>query len=61
MSTIKQLANRSIYGTVGYVGSFEDLDLLEQYILFNLPVFKEFKQILIATNYSDLDLLLLLH
>ena len=57
MSTIKQLVNKSIYGAVGYVGSSEDLDLLEQYILFNLPVFKEFKQILIATNYSNLDLI----
>jgi len=57
VSTIKQLVNKSIYGAVGYVGSSKDLDLLEQYILFNLPVFKEFKQILIATNYSNLDLI----
>lgn len=55
MNTIKQLANKSVYGAVGYIGSKQDLELLEQYIVFNLPVLKEFKQILIATNYdSDL-------
>jgi hypothetical protein len=53
---LKQLINKSIYGTVGYVNSKQDLDLLEQYILYNLPILKEFKQILVATNYSDLSL-----
>ncbi len=55
MDTIKQLTNKSVYGTVGYIGSNEDLELLEQYLLFNLPVLKEFKQILVATNYSNLS------
>ena len=55
MDTIKQLTNKSVYGTVGYISSNEDLELLEQYILFNLPVLKEFKQLLVATNYSDLS------
>jgi len=55
VNTIKQLANKSIYGSVGYISSKQDLELLEQYIMFNLSVLKEFKQILIATNY-DLDL-----
>lgn len=55
MDTIKQLTNKSVYGTVGYIGSDKDLELLEQYILFNLPVLKEFKQLLVATNYSDLS------
>jgi len=49
---LKQLINKSIYGTIGYVSSQNDLDLLEQYILYNLPVLKEFKQIIIATNYG---------
>lgn len=53
---LKQLINKSIYGTIGYISSQNDLDLLEQYILYNLPVLKEFKQIVIATNYSDIDL-----
>ena len=53
---LKQLINKSIYGTIGYVTSQNDLDKLEQYILYNLPVLKEFKQIIVATNYSDIDL-----
>ncbi len=53
---LKQLINKSIYGTVGYISSQNDLNILEQYILYNLPVLKEFKQIIIATNYSDLSL-----
>lgn len=50
---LKQLINKSIYGTIGYVSSQDDLDLLEQYIVYNLPVLKEFKQIIIATNYKS--------
>lgn len=53
---LKQLINQSVYGTIGYISSQDDLDLLEQYILYNLPVLKEFKQIVVATNYSDLNL-----
>lgn len=52
MNTIKQLINKSVYGTIGYIGSKEDLDLLEQYILFNLSILNEFKQIVVATNYK---------
>jgi len=49
---LKQIINKSVYGTIGYISSQDDLDLLETYILYNLPVLKEFKQIVIATNYS---------
>lgn len=49
---LKQLINKSIYGVVGYISSQNDLDLLEQYILYNLPVLKEFKQVVVATNYG---------
>jgi hypothetical protein len=49
---LKQVINQSIYGTVGYIGSQNDLDTLETYIVYNLSVLKEFKQIVIATNYS---------
>lgn len=49
---LKTLINKSIYGTIGYVSSLEDLNLLEQYITFNLPVLTEFKQIIVATNYG---------
>jgi hypothetical protein len=54
---LKQLINKSVYGTIGYISSQDDLDQLEQYIIHNLLVLKEFKQIIIATNYSDLSLI----
>ena len=54
---LKQLINKSIYGTIGYISSQNDLDVLEQYIVHNLPVLKEFKQIIVATNYKDFELL----
>jgi hypothetical protein len=56
---LKQLINKSIYGSIGYISSQDDIDLLEQYILYNLPVLKEFKHIVVATNYKELDLQLI--
>jgi hypothetical protein len=50
---LKELINKSIYGGMGYVSSQDDLDLLEKYVLYNLPVLKEFKQIVVATNYGS--------
>jgi len=50
---LKQLINKSVYGTIGYISSQDDIDLLESYILYNLPVLKEYKQIVVATNYSS--------
>lgn len=50
---LKQLINKSVYGTVGYISSQNDLDLLEQYILYNLPILREYKQIVVATNYKN--------
>ena len=50
---LKKLINKSVYGTIGYITSQDDIDLLESYILYNLPVLKEFKQIVIATNYGS--------
>jgi len=51
--TLRQLINQSIYGTTGYVSSQDDLDSLEGYILHNLPVLKEYKQIVVTTNYKN--------
>jgi hypothetical protein len=50
---LKNLINKSIYGGMGYISSQADLDLLEQYILYNLAIIKEFKQVIIATNYGS--------
>ena len=49
---LKELINKSVYGTIGYISSQDDLDLLEQYIIYNLPVLKEYKQIIVVTNYK---------
>jgi hypothetical protein len=54
---LKQLINESTYGTIGYISSQDDLNLLEQYILYNHPVLKEYKQVIVATNYSNLELI----
>jgi hypothetical protein len=56
MFIIKQLINKSVYGTIGYISSQDDLNILEQYIIYNLSILKEFEKIIIATNYSDVDL-----
>jgi len=49
---LKELINKSYYGTIGYVSKQEDLDTLEQYILYNLEVLNEYKNIIVATNFS---------
>jgi hypothetical protein len=53
---LKELINKSYYGVISYISSLEDIDKIEQYINYNLPILKEFTQILIATNYSTLEL-----
>jgi hypothetical protein len=50
---LKQLINKSVYGTIGYISSQDDINLLESYILYNLPVLKEFKNIIVSTNYLN--------
>jgi hypothetical protein len=50
---LKQLINQSVYGTIGYISSQNDIDLLEQYILYNLSVLNEYKQIIVVTNYKE--------
>ena len=50
---LKDLINKSWYGTIGYVATEADLELLERYILFNLPVLKQFQNIIVATNYKE--------
>lgn len=50
---LKKLINQSVYGTIGYISSLDSLNILEQYILYNLEILKEYKQIIVATNYSS--------
>ena len=54
---LKQIIDKATYGTIGYVGSQDDLDLVEQYIVYNLPVLQHFKHVVVATNYSSLELI----
>lgn len=56
MMNLRQLINKSVYGTVGYISSQEDIDTLEQYIIYNLYILREYKQIIVATNWKQLDL-----
>ena len=49
---LKQLINKSTYGTIGYIASEDDLTRMEQYLLYNLEVLKEYKNIIVATNYD---------
>jgi len=49
---LKTYINKSAYGTVGYVANEDDLLRTEQYILYNLEVLKNFKHIIVATNYG---------
>jgi hypothetical protein len=50
---LKEVINKSVCGAMGYISSQEDLDTLEQYIVYNMSVLKEFKQVIIATNYGS--------
>ena len=54
---IRELINKSYYGTIGYISSQEDIDLLGRYILYNGNVLKEFINIIVATNFKDKSLI----
>ena len=56
--TLRDLANKSTYGTIGYISTKEDVDFLEKnYITYNLPVLKEFKHIVVATNFNNQEVI----
>jgi hypothetical protein len=56
--TLRDLANKSTYGTIGYISTKEDIDFLEKhYIIYNLPVLKEFKSIIVATNFENSEVI----
>lgn len=52
---LKNLINKSFYGSIGYILSQEDIDQLEQYILYNLPVLKEYVNVITSTTYVNDD------
>jgi len=52
-STLKSLINTSVYGVINHIHYIEDLEKLESFIIYNLPILKEFKAQIVATNYSS--------
>jgi hypothetical protein len=50
---MKKLIKKSYYGSIGYVATIKDLELLESYIAYNEVILKQFKGIIVATNYAD--------
>ena len=50
---LKELINKSYYVSIGFVDSIESLNMLEKYIIHNLNVLKEFKGVVVATNYKE--------
>ena len=52
---LKDIINKSYYGSVGYISNLEDINRLEQYIIYNLPVLKEFINIITSTTYINDD------
>lgn len=53
---LKDIINKSYYGTISYIHNKESLGILERYIKFNIDVLKEYKGIIVATNYGDIGL-----
>ncbi len=56
---LKELINKSYYSSVGYIESQDSLNTLERYIIYNLNVLKEFKNIIIVTNYKEFNISLI--
>jgi len=52
---IKEIINKSYYVTNGYVDSLDSINILESYILYNLPFLKQCKGIVVATTYKTQD------
>ncbi len=50
---LKEIINKSWYVANGFVDSLDSIELLEGYILYNLPVLQEFKGVVIATTYKN--------
>ena len=50
---LKDIINKSYYGSVGYISNLEDIVRLEQYVIYNLPVLKEFINVITSTTYIN--------
>ncbi len=50
---LKDLSNISCYAANGFIESIDSFNLLESYIIYNLPVLKQFKNIVIVNTYKE--------
>jgi hypothetical protein len=50
---LENLINKSWYTANGYIESINSINLLEQYIVYNLSVLNKFKGVVIATTYKN--------
>ncbi len=50
---LKELINKSVYGTIGYINSQESINQVEQYVIHNFSILKEYKNIIVATNFNS--------
>jgi hypothetical protein len=50
---LKDLIINSYYASVGYIESQNDIDKLEQYIIYNLDILKLFKGVISSTTYKN--------
>ncbi len=50
---LKQLINKSAYGTIGYIGSENDLIKTDKYFAYNKEVINNFAHIIIVTNFDS--------
>jgi len=52
---LKNLINKSWYGSIGYIENRGSIDLLGSYLLHNKPVLDEFEGHIFAFTYNELD------
>ena len=52
---LKELVNKSWYGSIGYIENRDSIDLLGSYLLHNKPVLDEFKGHIFIFTYKELD------
>jgi hypothetical protein len=52
---LKELINKSWYGSIGYIENRDSIDLLGSYLLHNKPVLDEFEGHIFAFTYKELD------
>lgn len=50
---VKELANQSWYGSIGYIKNDEDILTIKSYLQYNYPVLKEFKGHIFAFTYEE--------